>query len=61
MDILGFVALVITGFTACAEFGSYAFVHPVIRMLVLATWHIRSQNRQLRLLLFSICLALETR
>src|SRR5258707_7201476 len=33
MDILGFVALVITGFTACAEFGSYAFVHPVIRML----------------------------
>ena len=22
-----------TGFTACAEFGSYAFVHPVIRQL----------------------------
>ncbi|HEY6409762.1 MAG TPA: DUF1772 domain-containing protein [Ktedonobacteraceae bacterium] len=33
MDILGFVALVVTGFTACAEFGSYAFVHPVIRVL----------------------------
>ena len=33
MDILGFVVLVMTGFTACAEFGSYAFVHPVIRML----------------------------
>ena len=33
MDILGFVSLVITGFTACAEFGSYAFVHPVIREL----------------------------
>lgn len=33
MDILGFVTLVITGFTACAEFGSYAFVHPVIRAL----------------------------
>lgn len=33
MDILGFVALVLTGFTACAEFGSYAFVHPVIREL----------------------------
>ncbi len=33
MDILGFVSLVITGFTACAEFGSYAFVHPVIRAL----------------------------
>ena len=33
MDILGFVSLVITGFTACAEFGSYAYVHPVIREL----------------------------
>jgi hypothetical protein len=25
MDILGFITLVITGFTSCAEFGSYAF------------------------------------
>ena len=33
MDILGFTSLVITGFTSCAEFGSYAFVHPVIRHL----------------------------
>ena len=33
MDILGFVSLVMTGFTACAEFGSYAFVHPVMREL----------------------------
>jgi len=33
MDILGFIALTVTGFTACAEFGSYAFVHPVIRHL----------------------------
>ncbi len=33
MDVLAFAALVITGFTACAEFGSYAFVHPVIRDL----------------------------
>ena len=33
MDMLGFVAVVLTGFTACAEFGSYAFVHPVIRAL----------------------------
>ena len=33
MDILGFFALIVTGFTACAEFGSYAFVHPVIRGL----------------------------
>ena len=27
MDVLGFVSLVITGFTSCAEFGSCAFVH----------------------------------
>ncbi|WP_066905170.1 DUF1772 domain-containing protein [Millisia brevis] len=32
-DALRFAALVIVGFTACAEFGSYAFVHPVIRRL----------------------------
>jgi Domain of unknown function (DUF1772) len=33
MDILGFITLSLIGFTACAEFGSYAFVHPVIRQL----------------------------
>ena len=33
MDILGFFALSVTGFAACAEFGSYAFVHPVLRHL----------------------------
>jgi hypothetical protein len=33
MDVLGFVTLVITGFTACAEFGSYAWVHPVVKRL----------------------------
>ncbi len=33
MDVLGFATLVITGFVACAEFGSYAFVHPVVRRL----------------------------
>lgn len=33
MDFLGFIALTVTGFAACAEFGSYAFVHPVIRKL----------------------------
>jgi uncharacterized membrane protein len=33
MDVLGFAALVVPGFTGCAEFGSYAFVHPVIRRL----------------------------
>ena len=30
---LEFAALVVTGFTSCGEFGSYAFVHPVIRHL----------------------------
>jgi uncharacterized membrane protein len=33
MDVLGFIALMVIGFTSCAEFGSYAFVHPVIRQL----------------------------
>ena len=33
MDWLAFLALVLTGFTACAEFGSYAFVHPITRRL----------------------------
>ncbi len=33
MDVLEFATLVITGFVACAEFGSYAFVHPVLRRL----------------------------
>ena len=32
-DVLEFATLFITGFTSCAEFGSYAFVHPVIRRL----------------------------
>jgi hypothetical protein len=26
IDLLEFIGLVITGFTSCAEFGSYAFV-----------------------------------
>jgi hypothetical protein len=33
IDLLEFIGLVVTGFTSCAEFGSYAFVHPVIRRL----------------------------
>ena len=33
MDLLAFMTLAITGFVSCAEFGSYAFVHPVIRRL----------------------------
>ena len=37
--VLGLVTLLVTGFVSCAEFGSYAFVHPVIRRLP-ATYHI---------------------
>lgn len=33
IQVLEFIGLVVTGFTSCAEFGSYAFVHPVIRRL----------------------------
>ena len=33
MDLLGFATILVVGFTSCAEFGSYAFVHPVIRRL----------------------------
>lgn len=47
MDVLGFAALVVGGFTACAEFGSYAFVHPVIRRLP-AAYHIEVEQGLLR-------------
>ena len=33
VDVLGLFTLLVTGFVSCAEFGSYAFVHPVIRRL----------------------------
>jgi hypothetical protein len=33
LNPLEFATLVVTGLTSCAEFGSYAFVHPVIRHL----------------------------
>ena len=33
MNLLEFAALAVTGFASCAEFGSYAFVHPVLRDL----------------------------
>lgn len=32
-QLVEFVALVVVGFTACAEIGSFLFVHPVIRTL----------------------------
>jgi uncharacterized membrane protein len=38
VDVLGFLALMLAGFTACAEFGSYAFAHPVMRRLTSAQW-----------------------
>jgi hypothetical protein len=47
MDVLGFAALAAGGFTACAEFGSYAFVHPVIRRLP-AAYHIQVEKGLLR-------------
>jgi uncharacterized membrane protein len=46
-DLWGFVTLIVTGFTACAEFGSYAFVHPVIRRLP-PEHHIRVEQGLLR-------------
>jgi uncharacterized membrane protein len=33
VKLLAFVTLTVTGFVSCAEFGSYAFVHPVLRRL----------------------------
>ena len=47
MDVLGFGALVVSGFAACAEFGSYAFVHPVIRHLP-REHHLRVEQGLLR-------------
>jgi uncharacterized membrane protein len=47
MDVLGFATLVVTGFTACAEFGSYAFVHPVTRRLP-AEFHVAVEKGLLR-------------
>lgn len=47
MDIVGFLALFVLGFTAAAEFGSYAFVHPVIRRLP-ADQHVRVEQGLLR-------------
>jgi uncharacterized membrane protein len=47
LDVLDFVTLVITGFASCAEFGSYAFVHPVIRRLP-ASHHLRVEQGLLK-------------
>ncbi len=47
MDALAFATLALTGFVACAEFGSYAFVHPVLRRLP-ATERIRVEQGLLK-------------
>ena len=47
MDVLDFFALTVTGFTSGAEFGSYAFVHPVIRRLP-QEHHLRVEQGLLR-------------
>lgn len=45
--LLQFAALTVVGFVACAEFGSYAFVHPVIRRLP-PEHHLRVEQGLLR-------------
>jgi hypothetical protein len=47
MDYATFGILVLTGFTACAEFGSYAFVHPIIRHLP-QKYHIQVEHGLLK-------------
>ena len=47
VDALGLSTLLITGFVSCAEFGSYAFVHPVLRRLP-STQHIAVEQGLLR-------------
>jgi uncharacterized membrane protein len=47
VNVLVFVSLVVVGFVACAEFGSYAFVHPVLRRLP-AEHHIAVEQGLLR-------------
>lgn len=47
MDLLGFITIIIAGFTACAEFTSYALVHPVILQLP-QKQHIRFEQGSLK-------------
>jgi hypothetical protein len=47
LDYLGFITLIIACFTACAEFTSYALVHPVIRQLP-HKQHIRFEQGSLK-------------
>lgn len=47
MDVLVFLTPLVVGFTASAEFASFAFVHPIIRRLE-ARDHIRVEQRLLK-------------
>jgi hypothetical protein len=47
MSWLGFATVGVAGFVGCAEFGSYAFVHPVLRRLPQRDW-IRVEQGLLR-------------
>ena len=38
MNVLHFAAICVIGFVGCAEFGSFAFVHPVLRRLPARQW-----------------------
>ncbi len=44
MSWLGFAAVAVSGFVGCAEFGSYAFVHPVLRRLPQREWILTEQG-----------------
>ena len=46
-QLMAFAVLAVAGFTACAEFGSYAFVHPVVRRLDVAA-HIQVEQGLVR-------------
>ncbi len=47
LDFLGFITIIVAGFTACAEFASFALVHPVIRQLP-QKYHIRFEQDSLK-------------
>jgi len=47
LDLLDFAVVVFLGFTACTEFGSYAFVHPVVKRLDVAA-HIQVERGLVR-------------
>lgn len=46
-QLLTFATLAVPGFTACAEFGSYAFVHPVVKRLDVAA-HVQVEQGLVR-------------